>query len=272
VVDKSTSKTKPKRQSRSRTKQARKIKNVETGETVALKAYDRYPEEFRYMAKMLYITGRAGVTEISKQMNIPKPTLDSWHRKDQWSLLRRKVQRLANKDAVKMARKSMSIYIRDIDRGLNKMMTTLNERLDQVDDEHKIKSESVIFKNIMDLWRLKITLVRTLTYGVQGKAFTPHPTNMLFDGTEERANKPQKQLFSASAVEDIMKVIPDYMQEAAKLILGAGPEDWDEDVLDAVTQYLDEINDNPRLDDDDEIILMDNDDDDDDDEEEEEQQ
>ena len=243
----SRTKVKRKQQDTTRTKRGRKLKNPNTGEIVVLKAYDRYPEEFRYIAKMMYITGRAGVTEIANQLNIPKTTLDGWHRKDKWVLLRRKVQRLANKDAVKVARKSMSVYIRDIDRGLNNMMATLNTRLDELEDDNKIKSEAVIYKNLLDLWRLKITLIRTLTYGVQGKAFTPHPTNMLFDGTEAQANQPQKKLFSASAVEDIMQVIPEYMQEAAKLILGVGPEDWDSDVLDAVMDYLDEAEDEAAL-------------------------
>lgn len=240
MVKKAVSRTK---KSTARTKKTRKLKNPNTGEIVVIKAYDRYPEEFRYIAKMMYITGRAGVTEISKQLNIPKRTLDTWHRRDKWVLLRRKVQRLANKDAVKIARKSMSVYVRDIDRGLNDMMANLNTRLDEIEDDNKIKSEAVIYKNLLDLWRIKIALIRTLTYGVQGKAFTPHPTNMLFDGTEAQANQPQTKLFSASAVEDIMQVIPDYMQEAAKLILGVGPEDWDDNVLDAVIEYLDEADD-----------------------------
>lgn len=240
MVKKAVSRTK---KSTARTKKTRKLKNPNTGKIVVIKAYDRYPEEFRYIAKMMYITGRAGVTEISKQLNIPKRTLDTWHRRDKWVLLRRKVQRLANKDAVKIARKSMSVYVRDIDRGLNTMMANLNTRLDEIEDDNKIKSEAVIYKNLLDLWRIKIALIRTLTYGVQGKAFTPHPTNMLFDGTEAQANQPQQKLFSASAVEDIMQVIPDYMQEAAKLILGVGPEDWDDNVLDAVIEYLDEAED-----------------------------
>lgn len=240
MAKKAVSRTK---KSTARTKQTRKLKNPNTGDIVVIKAYDRYPEEFRYIAKMMYITGRAGVTEISKQLNIPKRTLDTWHRRDKWVLLRRKVQRLANKDAVKIARKSMSVYVRDIDRGLNTMMANLNTRLDEVDDDNKIKSEAVIYKNLLDLWRVKIALIRTLTYGVQGKAFTPHPTNMLFDGTEAQANQTKTKLFSASAVEDVMQVIPEYMQEAAKLILGVGPEDWDEDVLDAVIEYLDEADD-----------------------------
>ena len=243
-----------KKKATTRTKKKRALTNPETGDIVVVKAYERYPEEFRYIAKMMYITGRAGVTEIAGQLNIPKDTLGSWQRRDKWVLMRRKVQRLANKDAVKVARKSMSIYIKDIDRGLNTMLTTLNERLENIEDSDKIKSEAVIHKHLLDIWKLKIALVRTLTYGVQGKAYTPHPTNMRFDETEERATKPQSKLFTASAVEDIMQVIPSYMQEAAKLILGVGPEEWDEDVLEAVTQYLDEAESDEDLDDLDAVV------------------
>lgn len=242
-----------------RSKKKRELKNPDTGDVVVIKAYEKYPEEFRYISKMMYITGRAGVSEISRQLNIPKNTLTTWQRRDKWVLLRRKVQRLANRDAVKVARKSMSVYIKEVDRGLNTMMSTLNTRLDNVEDDQKIKSEAAIYKNLLDIWRLKIMLIRTLTYGVQGKAFTPHPTTMMFDGTEEQATKSPTKLFTASAVDDIMQVIPEYMQEAAKLILGVGPEDWDEDVLDAVTNYLDEGDDIDDVDlDDDEATVVTN--------------
>jgi hypothetical protein len=79
---------------------------------------------------------------------------------------------------------------------------------------------------------MKIALVRTLTYCIHGKSFTPHPTNMAFDNTDDPVIPPA---LSGNAIDEIIKAIPPYLQQAAKLVIGMGPEDLDEDVIDAVS-------------------------------------
>jgi hypothetical protein len=215
------------------------ITNPETGEVLVRKTYEEYPEAFRYLAKMMYITGQAAPSEIANKLNIPINTIQSWQSRDKWTFLKRQVQRLANRDAVKAARRSMSVYVTDIDRGLNTLLTKLTDRLDNVTEADKITKEGDIVKYLLDIWRIKLQLVRTLTYGVQGQAFTPHPENMRFDGTTVDPTK--GPLFSKNAVDGIIQGIPAYMQEAAKYVLGMSVEDFNEDVIDAVAIYLDEL-------------------------------
>lgn len=203
-----------------------------------MQAYDEYPHEFRYIAKMLYITGQATPLEISNRMGIPEGTVRSWSQKDKWAALRRSVARIANRDMVKSARRAMSNYMKDIDRGLNRILTLLNERMLTVPTDKQLDNEGQIIRYLLDVWKLKITLVRTLTYGVHGKAFFPHPSNLIFDDTAE---EPNVMLFGEDNIEELLQVIPAYMQQAARLVVGVGPQDLDEDMIDAVQMHLDQV-------------------------------
>jgi len=218
--------------------QLRTVTDPTTGAITVMQAYDEYPDEFRYIAKMLYLTGQATPAEISQRMGIPLGTVRSWSQRDKWTALRRNVARIANKDMVKAARRAMSNYMKDIDRGLNTILETLNARMLAVPADKQLDNEGQIVRYLLDVWRLKISLVRTLTYGVHGKAFFPHPSNLTFDDTAE---EPTAMLFGEHDIEELLQVIPAYMQQAARLVIGVGPEDLSEEMLDAVQMRLDEV-------------------------------
>ena len=221
-----------------------------TGDSVYLKPYDQYPEGFKYFAKLMYISGNMSVSGVAAKLNIPVETIRTWSKRDNWPLLKREVTRLANKEMVKAARKSMSNYMKDIDRGLNDLLSTLQDRRSEV--EKKIDSEAAIIRYILEIWKIKLAMFRTLTYGVQGKAFTPHPGNLIFDGTEE---KPPTAGLTASPTDKLMGDIPEYLQKSAHFILGMDADDLDPAVIEAVAIHLE---DDLEADDDDEpdLILM----------------
>ena len=219
-------------------RQERVIIDPDSNESIVVKEYDKLPEALRYTAKIMYISGQALPAEISKRFNISIHTVRSWQKRDRWTFLKRQVTRLANKDAVKAARKAMSRYVRDIDRGLNDQLETLNTRLGDVPEENQMKDEYLIIRTILDVWKIKLALFRGLTYGVHGKAFYPHPSNLKLDGTDDPKKVP---LFGQSELDQILGAVPGYMQGAAKFITGMGPEDIDEDVIDALTVHLEDL-------------------------------
>jgi len=243
----STPKAKPKVKAKARKQTGAKLKSKRqerviidptSGASLVVKEYDKYPDAIRYVAKIMYISGQALPAEISKRFNISINTIRSWQKRDRWTFLKRQVTRLANKDAVKAARKAMSRYVTDIDRGLNDQLATLNTRLEAVDDDHKMKDEFLIIKTILEVWKIKLALFRGLTYGVHGKSFYPHPSNLQFDGTKDKSGVP---LFGQTEMDKILGAVPDYMKNAAKFVTGMGPEDIDEDVLDALTIHLEDL-------------------------------
>jgi transposase-like protein len=209
-----------------------------TGELLIVNAYDKYPQAFRHLAKMMYVSGQSTPVEISRRLGIPIGTIRSWSARDKWVSMRRQVTRIASKESVRQARLAMSNYIKDIDRGLNSLLNDLNDRLEDVEDDNKLKSEGQILRYLLEIWRMKIQLVRTLTYGVQGKAFTPHHTNLIFDDTQ--ATTPPK-LFQQTNMEEIVQSIPAHMQETAKFVLGFSVDELDEDTIDAVEAHLETV-------------------------------
>lgn len=242
----------PKRTTSTSSSLVRVVTDPSTGEEYELQPYDAYPDVFRYMAKVMYISGTAHISEISRKLNIPENTLRTWQTRDGWVTLKREVGRIASRDAVRVARESMSNYLRDIDRGLNQMLVSLTERWENLDDDKKIDNEVTIFKFLLEIWKTKLTIVRTLTYGVQGKAFTPHPTNLIFDGTEVQKAMPS---LTSNSAEELLDQIPAYMKEAANFVLGVDIENMDPAVLDAVAMHIDAANDNNVDDDDDNVML-----------------
>lgn len=237
-VKKERVKRKAKRRKNLPASQIRAVTDPNTGEVTVMQAYDEYPSEFRYIAKMLYITGQATPAEISNRMGIPIGTIRSWSQRDKWQALRRNVARIANKDMVKAARRAMSNYMKNIDRGLNQILDLLNSRLTAVPADKQLDNEGQILRYLLEVWKLKITLVRTLTYGVHGKAFFPHPSNLTFDDMEDDAITVN---FGANDIDELLQVIPAYMQQAARLVVGVGPEDLSEDMIDAVQMHLDMV-------------------------------
>ena len=227
-----------KRKRATKGKKTRTLIHPETGTKIILQPYDEYPEVFKYMAKMLYITGQAGTTSISRQLNIPLSTIHSWMSRDRWTFLKREVIRVANKDLIRSSRRAMSRYLNDIDRSLNKMLRTLDTRLSNVVSDDQLKDEGAILKHTLDIIRVKLQLFRSLTYGVHGQAFQPQPGQLTFDGTEDPKATP---LFTTGALDEVMKAVPGYLQEAAKFVIGMDMEDMDPEMLDAVTKKLEEL-------------------------------
>lgn len=246
-------KRKQKRGTRSSNALARILVDPATGEEIQLQPYDQYPEAFKYMAKVMFISGIARTADISKKLGIPENTLRTWVTRDGWVPLKREVQRLASRDAVQVARIAMSNYLRDMDRGLNSIMNRLNERHADLKDEKKIDDEAGIFRYMLEVWKIKLAIVRTLTYGVQGKAFTPHPSNLMFDGTQPHKMLPN---LTSNAAEEILDQIPPYLKEAANFVLGMDLDNMDPAVLDAVAEQIDALKDLPEDDDDDDDIML----------------
>lgn len=240
----------PKLNQRTQTKPGRALVDPTTGGEIYLQPYDQYPEGFRYFAKLMYISGNLSMPGIASRLSVPVETVRTWSKRENWTLLKREVTRLANKEMVKASRKSMSNYMKDIDRGLNDMLSTLQERRLTVDK--KIDSEAALMRYTLEIWKVKLAIFRTLTYGVQGKAFTPHPGNLIFDGMEEKG---PAHALTNTGVEDIMDDIPDYLKESAKFVLGMSVDDLDPAVIDAVAIHIDDEPD--TTDDDFDLILED---------------
>lgn len=238
------------------TSKGRTLTHPVTGDKIVLQPYDEYPEAFRYMAKLLYITGQASLRQISKKLNIPVGTLQGWQTRDKWMTDRREVQRLASREAVQSARRAMSRYIINVDRGLNKLFTRMETRLTAVTADDKIKDEGAIVKHMLDIIRLKIQLYRALTVGNQGQMFQPEPENFIMDGTE--AAKQKAGLATSGAVDEIFQQIPGFLQEAAKYVLAMDVEDLDPQVVEAVDIYLENLERERRGDTDDEDNWMEN--------------
>ena len=215
----------------------RVLKHPETGEDVYLQPYDEYPDIFKYVAKVMFLSGEANIVDIGNKLNIPANTLRSWQRRENWTALRREVRRLAAQDAVRESRRAMSTYILEVDRGLNKLLGLLDERLTNVEKDGKLKSEGDILKYIMDLWRLKLTIVRILNYGTESRGFTPHPADLVFDGTEKKTTP---KMLTATSVETILENIPDYLRNAANFVIGVEEDTIDPALLDAVAKHIDE--------------------------------
>jgi hypothetical protein len=228
----------PKPKKMPQTSLSRELIDPSTGDMIYLEPYDQYPEGFRYFAKLMYISGNLSMPGIASKLNMPVETVRTWSKRDNWTLLKREVTRLANKEMVKASRRSMSNYMKDIDRGLNDMLKTLQDRCGEVDK--KIDSEAAIFRYTLEIWKVKLAIFRTLTYGVQGKAFTPHPGNLIFDGMAE---KTPSHALTNTPVEDIMDDIPSYLKESAKFILGMSVDDLDPAVIDAVAIHIDDESD-----------------------------
>jgi hypothetical protein len=243
---------KSKRETRKSSAIVRVLTNPETGEEVRLQAYDQYPDAFKYMAKVMFISGTSRPADISNKLGIPENTVRTWVTREGWVPMKREVQRLASRDAVQIARTAMSNYLRDMDRGLNGIMNFLNERHAELKDEKKITDEGTIFKYMLEVWKVKLAIVRTLTYGVQGKAFTPHPSNLMFDGTEPAKLVPS---LTSNSAEEILDGIPPYLKEAANFVLGMDLDNMDPAVLDAVAAQIDELKGLPEDDEDDNVML-----------------
>jgi hypothetical protein len=233
----------PKPKKMAQTSSSRALVDPTTGGEVYLQPYDQYPEGFRYFAKLMYISGNLSMPGIASKLGMPVETVRTWSKRENWTLLKREVTRLANKEMVKASRKSMSNYMKDIDRGLNELLATLQERRLTVDK--KIDSEAALMRYILEIWKVKLAIFRTLTYGVQGKAFTPHPGNLIFDGMEEKSSS---HALTNTGVEDIMDDIPDYLKDSAKFILGMGVDDLDPAVIDAVAIHIDDEPDDDNFD------------------------
>jgi len=244
IIEPAVKEPRPKRMARTTT--GRELVDPTTGDKIYLEPYDQYPEGFRYFAKLMYISGNLSLSGVAAKLQVPVDTVKTWSKRENWTLLKREVNRLANKEMVKIARKSMSNYILDIDRGLNDLLADLQTRREEADK--KIDSEAAAFRYILEIWKIKLALFRTLTYGVQGKAFTPHPSNLVFDGMEDRvAALP----LTNNAIEDIMDGIPDVLKDSARFVLGMDVDDLDPAVVEAVAIHLDteedEEEDNPDL-------------------------
>lgn len=228
---------KPRREKRSSKSTAitRVLTHPETGEQLILQSGDEYPDIFRYMAKVMFISGAHNIAQISTKLNIPAGTIRSWQSRESWLALKREVNRLATQDAVRASRTSMSKYIVEIDRGVNSIFERLNERLSTVEDKDKVRTESDIIKILLELWRIKLTIVRILTYGTESRGFTPHPADLKFDGLQDK--KSAKQL-AMSEAECILDNIPAYLREAANYVLAIEQDDIDPAMLDAVTEHI----------------------------------
>jgi hypothetical protein len=235
----------PRRMPRAST--GRELVDPTTGDKIYLEPYDQYPEGFKYFAKLMYISGNMSLSQVACRLQVPTDTVKTWSKRENWTLLKREVNRLANKEMIKIARKSMSNYIKDIDRGLNDLLVDLQVR--RKDADKKIDSEAAAMRFILEVLKIKLQMFRTLTYGVQGKAFTPHPSNLIFDGMEDRGSSLP---LTNNAIEDIMDGIPEVLKDSARFVLGMDIEDLDPAVVDAVAIYLDaeeedEADDNPDL-------------------------
>lgn len=237
----------------------RTLVNPETGEIVEMTAYDQYPEAFRYMAQVMYVSGVASIHQIARKLNIPENTIRTWQNRDGWVAKQREVKRLASREAVRVARTSMSNYIKDMDRGLNSMMEVLNERWTAIKNDpegKKINDEVTVVKAVLEVWKAKRDIIRMLTYGIQGKAFTPHPTNFVMDGTLEPVVTPS---LTSNSAEEVLEMIPPYLKNAAHFVMEMDMDldSMDPVVLDALAKHIDSLDDDDVIDadDDDDIML-----------------
>ncbi len=195
----------------------------------------------RYIARVLFISGAATIPTIAKKLEMSEGTLRTWHTRDNWRRLRQQVTRFAHKEAVTRARKSMGVYAKNIDSELNAVLATVHQRLDKSTntDLEQVVDESVLLKLSLEVMRTKIALLRTLTYGSQGKALAPHPMTVDMEGTAALP-QPGGGVLATTQVEALLQQIPEYMKEAAKFVLAVDPdEDIDMEVLEAVAHVVD---------------------------------
>jgi hypothetical protein len=216
---------------------ARIVTNPETGEEVALQPHDGYPEMFRYVAKVMFLSGAHTTASISQAMNIPLNTIRSWQTRENWTALKREVNRMAAQEAVRDSRRAMSKYIVDIDRGANEMLEEMNKRIKGLGPDKLIDNEQDARKFILELWKIKLQIVRILNFGTESRGFTPHPADLQFDGT---AAKPPVSSLTANSAEVLLNGIPTYLREATNMVLGVDAENLDPAMLDAVAKHIDE--------------------------------
>lgn len=230
---------KPRKVTKKKDAIVRVITHPETGESIEMTAYDEYPEAFKYMAKVMYLSGYASIHQISLKLNIPENTIRSWQTRGGWAAMQREVRRLASKEAVKVARASMSNYVKQVDRDLNAMQREMNKRLETIEDEKKIKDEATIYKIKLEILKAKRDIFRMLTYGVQGKAFTPHPANFVLDGMLEGEGMPS---LTANSAERILETIPPFLRDAAHFVMDMDldVDDLDPAQIEAIARHIDQ--------------------------------
>lgn len=245
---------KPKRMRRSSKTRAitRVLTHPETGEEIKLQEYDEYPDIFKYVAKVMFLSGEAGITQIATKLNIPPNTIRSWQFREGWMNLKREVNRLAAQDAVRASRKAMSNYILEVDRGANLLLERLNNRLDGLEDKDKLTKEGDLIKFILDLWRVKLTIIRILTYGTESRGFTPHPADLQFDGTETKKSAKRLTMNSAEAILD---GIPGHLKKAANFVLGVEGDNIDPAMLEGLAQHIDQSFEEDESDEEDDKML-----------------
>jgi hypothetical protein len=125
----------------------------------------------------------------------------------------------------------------DIDRGANEMLEEMNKRIKGLGPDKLIDNEQDARKFILELWKIKLQIVRILNFGTESRGFTPHPADLQFDGT---AAKPPVSSLTANSAEVLLNGIPTYLREATNMVLGVDAENLDPAMLDAVAKHIDE--------------------------------
>mgnify|MGYP001826943870 CR=1 FL=1 len=243
---------KPKSKQRKSTGLARTVTNPETGEQITLQPNEEYPESFKYVAKVMYLSGTHTSTSIAQKMNIPVNTIRSWQQRENWTALKREVVRLAGQEAVRDSRRAMSKYILEIDRGANDMLEVMNKRIDGLTPDQLINNEQDARRFILELYKIKLQIVRILNYGTESRGFTPHPADLQFDGTKK---KPPVPSLTANSAEVLLQNIPPHLREAANMVLGIDEDNLDPAMLDAVAKHIDELLEKEETDPDDNILF-----------------
>lgn len=203
-------------------------------EVISAAVGDPYDENLRYIARLLFISGAASVPKIAKELGVKLNTVRYWRNADNWKKLQREVQRFAAKESVRQVRRAMGRHVAKIDRNINVIFDEM-QTLIQGSSLKPIASQSTAYKIMLEALRLKIALFRAVSYGASGRAMAPHPSTMLFDGTQEEVHG----MLANTKIEELMDTIPEYMKKAAEFVHGIKLEDdVPPEVLDAISLVL----------------------------------
>jgi hypothetical protein len=196
-----------------------------------------YNDSLRTVARLLYISGAATIPMIAKELNVAEGTVGWWSNKDDWGKLKREVQRFASKESVRRVRRAMGRHVKKMDAELSTIVEDMNVLLTG-GTLKPVATQSGAMRLKMEAIRLKIALYRAITYGSQGRSMAPHPSTVIFDGTDEDITG----MLSNTRIEELLDEIPPYMEKAIEMVQGlSSAESLTPEVIDAITVILDKV-------------------------------
>ena len=203
----------------------------ESGEIVVADhiSHSRHDDQTRLMAKILYLTGRYTYPQLADKTSISEGTIRNWARVEQWGLLRDEVRRLAARDAVKAARRTITNYFSLLDRRFEMVAQRMIERLQAENLELMVKERDIL-QFLLDTTYRQLVLARIAMQGAIGKELSLDPETLQLSRLDIPALPRSGSLSGAlsgmwdGSMDDVLSTelegVPEVIRSAVRFVLG----------------------------------------------------